>query len=132
MSLGHWHISAAKALGLVPTSEGKRFATVLEHGTLTAEIYAPRGEDPQKPHTRDEIYVVLAGRGEFVLREERRAFVSGDVLFAPAGVPHRFEAFSNDFATWGFFYGPEGGEVEVPGTEHPRPSGAAGEKMPGE
>ena len=27
-----------------------------------------------------------------------------------AGVEHRFEDFSADFATWVFFYGPEGGE----------------------
>jgi hypothetical protein len=27
-----------------------------------------------------------------------------------AGVQHRFEEFSDDFATWVIFYGPEGGE----------------------
>ena len=34
----------------------------------------------------------------------------GDVLFVPAGTPHRFEAASPDFGTWAMFYGPEGGE----------------------
>ena len=29
---------------------------------------------------------------------------------AAAGEVHRFERFSDDFATWVFFYGPEGGE----------------------
>ena len=33
-----------------------------------------------------------------------------DFLFAAAGVPHRFENFSYDFAVWVLFYGPEGGE----------------------
>jgi hypothetical protein len=32
------------------------------------------------------------------------------VLFAPAGVVHRFEDFSDDFLVRIFFYGPEGGE----------------------
>jgi len=27
---------------------------------------------------------------------------------------HRFEEFSNDFAVWVFFYGPEGGELQEP------------------
>lgn len=27
---------------------------------------------------------------------------------------HRFEEFSEDFATWVFFYGPEGGEGVLP------------------
>jgi len=34
----------------------------------------------------------------------------GDLLFVPAGIVHRFEDFTDDFATWVMFYGPEGGE----------------------
>ncbi|MEO8164540.1 MAG: cupin domain-containing protein, partial [Betaproteobacteria bacterium] len=33
-----------------------------------------------------------------------------DMLFVPAGVPHRFEMFTDDFCVWVMFYGPEGGE----------------------
>jgi mannose-6-phosphate isomerase-like protein (cupin superfamily) len=84
---------------------------VLEHGTLSVEIYAPSGNDPQQPHSRDEVYAVISGRGEFVLGPERRPFGPGDVLFVPARASHRFEKFSDDFATWVFFYGPEGGEA---------------------
>ena len=112
MSLERWQVAAAAALSRVPTPEGKRFAVVLEHGTLSVEIYAPRGTDPQQPHTRDEVYVILAGRGEFVLESERRPFGAGDVLFVPAKARHRFENFSDDFSTWVVFYGPEGGERE--------------------
>jgi hypothetical protein len=32
------------------------------------------------------------------------------VLFVAAGVPHRFEEFSRDFAAWVVFWGPKGGE----------------------
>jgi mannose-6-phosphate isomerase-like protein (cupin superfamily) len=88
---------------------------VLEHGTLTVEIYAPRGTDPQQPHTRDEVYVILSGGGDFVLESERRPFAPGDVLFVPAKASHRFENFSEDFSTWVVFYGPEGGERESKG-----------------
>ena len=42
---------------------------------------------------------------------ERHRFAPGDLLFVPAGVEHRFEEFSDDFAAWVFFYGPEVGEV---------------------
>jgi hypothetical protein len=41
----------------------------------------------------------------------RLAFGPNDVLFAPAGVEHRFEAFSDDLVVWVIFYGPEGGEA---------------------
>jgi mannose-6-phosphate isomerase-like protein (cupin superfamily) len=113
MSLEKWHVTGAGALASVPNPDGKRFAAILSHGTLRVEIYAPRGLDPQTPHSRDEVYVVLSGRGDFVLREERRAVGPGDVLFVPARWLHRFEGFSHDFATWVFFYGPEGGEAEA-------------------
>ena len=99
------------ALARLPTSDGKRFTVVFEHGTLALELYAPRGHDPQKPHTRDELYVVVAGRGTFVCDGERNAFETGDALFAPAGAAHRFEDFSDDLAVWVMFYGAEGGEA---------------------
>ena len=98
------------ALAQLPTADGKRFVTLFEHGTLALELYAPRGHDPQQPHTRDELYVVVRGSGTFVCSETRSAFVSGDALFAPAGALHRFEDFSDDLALWVMFYGAEGGE----------------------
>ena len=86
------------------------FQILFRHGSLEVEVYRPRGTDPQTPHTRDEIYVVIAGRGYFVNGDQRHPFEPGEVLFVPAGVIHRFEEFSEDFVTWVFFYGPEGGE----------------------
>ena len=100
-------------LSLLPGPGGERFVQVFEHGSLTVEVYAPRGRDPQQPHTRDEVYVVARGRGEFVSEDGGRvSFEPNDFLFAAAGVAHRFENFSDDFAVWVLFYGPEGGEVE--------------------
>jgi mannose-6-phosphate isomerase-like protein (cupin superfamily) len=103
-------IGAAEALAQVPT-EGKRVVPLLIHGTLLAEMYAPRGHDPQLPHTRDEVYVIAAGRGTFLSGTARQDFAPGDFLFVPAGMVHRFEKFSDDFAAWVMFYGPEGGEL---------------------
>jgi len=103
--------TVAEALAKLPGLEGQRFATIYEHGTLLVEIYAPRGVDPQKPHTRDEIYVIISGTGIFLNGEVRRPFEPGEVLFVPAGVEHHFEEFTPDFATWVFFYGPAGGEA---------------------
>jgi mannose-6-phosphate isomerase-like protein (cupin superfamily) len=98
------------ALLRLPGSEGQRFATVFQHGSLLVEIYAPRGTDPQQPHTRDEIYFVATGSGEYVCGGARQTFGPTDILFASAGVEHRFENFSNDLTLWVMFYGPEGGE----------------------
>ena len=103
-------VSVAEALAALPGPDGERFVPVLTHGTLKVEIYAPRGLDPQTPHTRDEVYVVVQGHGYFINGDIRSRFQPGDVLFVPAGVVHRFEDFTDDFVVWVFFYGPEGGE----------------------
>ena len=103
-------VTVDEALAKLPGPNGERWAIVLEHGTLEVEIYAPRGRDPQNPHTRDELYVVVSGSGEFVNGEERQKFGPGDALFVPARVPHRFENFTDDLVVWVVFYGPEGGE----------------------
>ena len=104
-------IALRDALARLPTPEGKRFVAMFEHGTLLVELYAPRGADSQKPHTRDELYVVVAGSGTFVCDGERKPFGCGDALFVPAGAVHRFEDFSDDLAVWVMFYGAEGGEA---------------------
>ena len=98
------------ALALLQEPGEQRFATVFEHGSLEVEIYAPRGVDHQKPHTRDEVYVVAAGSGQYVCGDSRLPFGPGDLLFAAADVEHRFEEFTNDLTLWVLFYGPEGGE----------------------
>ena len=105
-----WRVTAEEALAL-PEFEGQRSAAVLAHGTMVGKIYAPEGEDPQTPHAQDEIYAVIRGSGWFVNGGNRHPFGPGDMLFAPAGVEHRFEDFTDDFATWVVFYGPQGGEA---------------------
>ena len=108
---GRQRATVAEAMKLSPGPGGERFAKVLGHGSMEVEVYAPRGTDPQTPHTRDELYVVVAGSGEFVNGPERHPFEPGDVLFVPAGVEHRFEDFTDDLVVWVVFYGPEGGEA---------------------
>ena len=103
-------VRLADARSAVPTRDGKAFALAFRHGSLDLEIYSPKGTDPQKPHSRDELYIVASGSGWFVCEGKRMRFSPGDALFAAAGETHRFEDFSDDFAVWVMFYGPEGGE----------------------
>ncbi|MDE1174568.1 MAG: cupin domain-containing protein [Parvibaculaceae bacterium] len=89
---------------------GEPFAGAMSHGSMSVEVFAPRGEDRQGPHEQDELYFIVTGRADFEHEGRRRAVIPGDVLFVPAGDPHRFHAMSDDFATWVVFWGPEGGE----------------------
>jgi len=114
MTIDKGKTMVAEALARLPGPKGERFAAVFERGSLTVEIYAPRGSDPQKPHTRDEGYVVVRGTGEFINGPDRESFGPGDFLFVAAGVEHRFVNFSDDLVVWVIFYGPEGGEANLP------------------
>jgi mannose-6-phosphate isomerase-like protein (cupin superfamily) len=53
--------------------------------------------------------VIARGTGRLVVEGASFAFSPGDVLNVAAGAEHRFEDFSDDFATWVIFYGPVGG-----------------------
>ena len=115
-------VADAKA---TPIDTGRDTARLLAHGSMELRWFVPRQGDPQTPHDKDELYVIVSGTGVFmraveslpfdditlpIQGEERVRFGPGDVLFVPAGTVHRFEEFSDDFAAWIVFYGPEGGE----------------------
>lgn len=85
----------------------KPFLTLFDRGDVSVELYVPRDKDGQQPHERDELYVVASGYGTFRRGEELVRFAEGDVLFAAAHIPHRFESFSGDFKVWVIFFGPK-------------------------
>ena len=88
------------------------FTVIMKHGSMTIEYFAPQEIDTQIPHKQDEIYVVIKGHGTFLRENKRMPCKKNDVLFVPAGMEHRFENFSDDFAVWVIFYGPDGGETD--------------------
>lgn len=91
-------------------SEGEFFSVCMRRGNWTLELYEPAHKDEQEPHKQDECYVVLEGSGVFVMGDERVRFSPGDMIFVPAGLPHRFEEFGERMRVWVIFAGPEGGE----------------------
>ncbi len=106
------YLKALSGLEQLPGPGGERSIEMFRHGSLTVKLYAPRGSDGQHPHSRDEIYVIATGTGRFQLEGKEVGVGPGDVLFVPAGQRHSFLEFTDDFATWVFFYGPVGGEAQ--------------------
>ena len=108
-----FHVTMAQARAGMPGPDKDNYVVPLRHGTLELGLYAPRGQDDQTPHTRDELYIVMRGTGWFRNGPVRHRFAPGDALFVPARVDHRFEQFSDDLELWVVFYGPEGGEKRI-------------------
>jgi mannose-6-phosphate isomerase-like protein (cupin superfamily) len=72
--------------------EGRLYREFLRVPDLSAGLYVLEagGVDPQSPHTEDELYYVVAGRGVVTVGDETRPVVAGSLVFVPAAVPHHF------------------------------------------
>ncbi len=75
-----------------------------EKNGIRLVFFAPHGRDYQTMHEEDEFYFIARGSGELVIGSERHSFKAGDAFFVPSKVEHRFEEFSEDFATWAIFF----------------------------
>jgi mannose-6-phosphate isomerase-like protein (cupin superfamily) len=106
-------VSLAEALSQGPPPRGNLAVPIFTRGSLEVELYTPKGHDPQKPHRRDEIYLVARGTASFFDGQHRHEVSPGSFIFVAAGQLHRFERSSDDFAVWVFFYGPDGGEATM-------------------
>lgn len=100
----------AEAIDKLNKEANQKFTTLIKHGSMSVEYFAPKEIDTQQPHQQDEIYVVASGTSQFYRNNEVINCRKGDVIFVPAKMEHRFINFTEDFATWVIFYGIEGGE----------------------
>jgi mannose-6-phosphate isomerase-like protein (cupin superfamily) len=94
----------------LPRPDGpRRTVRVLEHdmGGPVFEVLARNGAEdwPEEPGGCDGVYVVISGEGAFRCGGEVLECAVGDVLFAPAGAPRRFERLSRGFSTWRILLG---------------------------
>jgi mannose-6-phosphate isomerase-like protein (cupin superfamily) len=48
------------------------------------------GNDPQSPHTEDEVYYIVSGRGRISVADQDRDVTAGSVVFVGADIVHRF------------------------------------------
>ncbi len=71
---------------------GRLYHEFVRTHDLSVGLYVlPAGAtDPQGPHTEDEIYHVVAGRGRVTVEAEDRPVAAGSIVFVPADTPHRF------------------------------------------
>jgi mannose-6-phosphate isomerase-like protein (cupin superfamily) len=106
-------ISLAGAIDTLKQEKDFPFSVLMKHGTMSVEYFAPEKADTQQPHRQDEIYVIASGKSIFFCGGQYMDCNQGDLLFVPAGMEHRFENFSDNFATWVIFYGADGGEKSV-------------------
>lgn len=70
----------------------KRYHEFISVPDLSGGLYVLEAgaQDPQAPHTEDELYVVMSGRARITVGDDVRDVRPGTVVFVAAGVSHRF------------------------------------------
>ena len=93
--------------------EGVHWAEHLRVEALSLGTYSiPAGAvDDQDPHTEDEIYVVVSGRGAFEAGGRRVDVGPGSTLYVPAREVHRFLDVTEDLAVVVVFAPAEGSQA---------------------
>ncbi|MBV9231341.1 MAG: cupin domain-containing protein [Chloroflexi bacterium] len=83
----------------------KLYLEFLRVPTLSVGLYKlpADGVDPQQPHTEDEVYYIISGRGSIQVGEEHRTVEAGSVVFVQANVEHRFHTITEDLTILVFF-----------------------------
>ena len=59
--------------------------------------------DPQQPHTEDEVYYIVQGKGVIKVGNEDRPVNEGSIVFVRTGVEHRFHSITEDLTVLVFF-----------------------------
>ncbi len=59
-------------------------------------VLAAGQPDLQQPHTEDEVYYIVSGRGRITVGEDVRDVRAGSIVLMPATVPHRFHDITED------------------------------------
>ena len=74
------------------SAAGRLYHEFLRVPDLSAGLYVLEAGavDPQSPHTEDELYYVVRGRGAITVGDETRNVSAGSLIFVAANVPHRF------------------------------------------
>ena len=59
--------------------------------------------DPQSPHTEDEVYYVVKGRGMVQVEGEDRAVTAGSMVYVGQDIQHQFHSITEDLTLLVFF-----------------------------
>jgi mannose-6-phosphate isomerase-like protein (cupin superfamily) len=79
-------------------TSGNPYLEFLSVPDLSVGLYvlAAGQADLQKPHTEDEAYYVVAGRGRITVGDEVREVRPGSIVFVATAMPHRFHDITED------------------------------------
>jgi mannose-6-phosphate isomerase-like protein (cupin superfamily) len=96
---------------------GKPYLEFITVPDLSVGLYvlAVGQPDLQQPHTEDEVYYVVSGRGKITVGDDVRDVRPGSIVFVAATVPHKFHDITEDLTLLVAFGPAEGSRAVSPG-----------------
>ncbi len=107
-------LSGNRLRGLATRSRGSSEVALWNHAL------EPGAESPPHWHDHDQVIYVLAGSGQIVVGDEEVALSAGDVVVAPARIPHQVRAADEGLDTLVAMpatlrtFRPDGSEIQQP------------------
>jgi mannose-6-phosphate isomerase-like protein (cupin superfamily) len=89
---------------------GRPYLEFITVSDLSVGLYVLATGEPdlQQPHTEDEVYYVVSGRGRVTVGDDVRDVRPGSIVFVASGVPHRFHEIAEDLTLFVAFGPAEG------------------------
>lgn len=83
----------------------KLYLEFLKVPSLSMGLYSLKAgaKDPQSPHSEDEVYYIISGKGMIHVAGEDRAVQQGSIIFVKAYDEHRFHSITEDLQILVFF-----------------------------
>lgn len=96
----------------IHTANGDLWHEFLRVPDLSMGLYVlpVGGTDPQQPHTEDEVYYVLSGRGQIMVAGEDHFVQAGSIVYVAKGDEHRFHTIEEELQLLVFFAPAEGSQ----------------------
>lgn len=94
-------------------AQGKPWHEFLRESLLSCGLYVLKAgeEDMQQPHTEDEVYYVISGKGRFKAGNVDIVAEAGAIIYVEAHLEHRFHSITEDLTILVFFAPPEGSQA---------------------
>lgn len=86
-------------------SSNKAYLEFLKVPDLSMGLYVlpANGVDSQSPHTEDEVYYVVSGKGKIKVADEDRDVQAGSIVYVAKNVGHRFHSIEEELTILVFF-----------------------------
>lgn len=94
---------------------GALYHEFLRVPAMSVGVYelAVGAEDPQEPHTEDELYYVVSGRASLLVDTEDVAVEAGSMVYVSARVVHRFHDITEALSVLVFFAPAEHSQQDI-------------------